>query len=102
MQPTWLQRDITEIATQLVLSNWSIGKPIRLLGVTGAELLDADEAFLQGSLFGEAEKSERQEKIEDAMSHLRKKYGKAVVSFGHSTHSDLGFEGLENGKRKKD
>ncbi len=102
LQPTWLQKEITEFATQLVLSNWSVGKPIRLLGVTAAELLDAQDACLQGSLFGEAERSEKQEKIEDAMSALRKKYGKAVVSFGHSTHADLGLSDFDEGRKKRD
>ncbi|MBE6811418.1 MAG: DNA polymerase IV [Ruminococcaceae bacterium] len=102
MQPTWLQREITDVAVELVLANWSIGKPIRLLGVTAAELFNADEAYLQGSLFGEAERSERQEKIEDTMSVLRKKYGKAVVSFGHSTHEDLGLSDFNEGRKKRD
>ena len=102
LQPTWLQREITEVALGLVLANWSIGKPIRLLGVTGAELMDADDAYLQGSLFGESEKSERQERIEDTMSVLRKKYGKAVVSFGHSTHEDLGLSGFDEGRKKRE
>lgn len=102
LQPTWLQKEITDIAVELVISNWSIGKPIRLLGVTAAELFDADEAFRQESLFAETVNSERQEKIEDTMATLRKKYGKSVVSFGHATHTDLGFSGFDSGRKKKD
>lgn len=101
-QATWLQREITEVAMQLLCDNWSIGKPIRLLGVTAAELFDADEAFHQVTLFAEEKYNDRQEKIEDTMDALRKKYGRQVVSFGHSTHGDLGFEAIENRHRKKD
>ena len=99
MQPTWLQKDITQTAGELVLANWSIGRPIRLLGVTAAELLDADTAYSQESLFGDEQAEKRQEKIESAMAHLRQKYGKQVVSFGHSTHTDLGF--AEQSKKRK-
>lgn len=101
-QPTWLQREITDVALHLLTENWSIGKPIRLLGVTAAELYDADESFHQVSFFAEEQNNDRQEKIEDTMAVLRKKYGRQVVSFGHSAHGDLGLDELENGRRKKD
>lgn len=101
-QPTWLQREITDTALQLLLLNWNVGKPIRLLGVTAAELVDEEDAYRQVTVFAEEEKNQRQEKIEDTMAALRKKYGRQVVSFGHSVHGDLGFEGLESGKGKKD
>ncbi len=99
LQPTWLQKDITQAAVELVVANWSIGRPIRLLGVTAAQLLDADAAYAQESLFTDTQAGQRQEKIESAMAGLRKKYGKQVVSFGHSTHEDLGF--AEQSKKRK-
>lgn len=100
-QPTWLQRELTDVALRLLTENWSIGKPIRLLGVTAAELTDADESFCQQSLFAAQVNAERQEKIEDTMAALRKKYGRQVVSFGHSVHADLGFDGIDTDKQRK-
>ncbi len=111
--PTHLQRDIFNVSVDLVRQNWDIVKPVRLLGVTGADLLGDDEQpEEQLSLFdlpgaespgnkengdgsgitnpsGKRNDPENQEKIESALDKIRDKYGKGSIS--------LGFAGKDNG-----
>ncbi|MDO5541460.1 MAG: DNA polymerase IV [Eubacteriales bacterium] len=99
---THLQREILDIAVELVQINWKIGaSPIRALtiGVTG--LVPEEEAPEQLSLFDlgldndkKRQKSkldrQRQEKLEDAMEKIRQKHGSGAISMGYHVNEDIG------------
>lgn len=99
---THLQREILDIAAELVRTNWKIGSsPIRALtvGVTG--LVPEEEACEQISLFElglENDKNrqkpkfdrQRQEKLEDAMEKIRQKHGSGAISMGYHVNEDIG------------
>ena len=88
---TDLQKEITEVAFALVRSCWDLNAPVRLLSVTGAGLIAADEDFAQMNLFAPQETDEKQEKIEDTIDAIRRKYGKTVIRFGHFTDEETGM-----------
>ncbi len=68
--PTFLASEIGETAEELIREFWPQGKPIRMLSVTGMNLIPAKEDFSQLTLFGEDEiqaKRKKREKLEAAM-----------------------------------
>ena len=88
--PTYLKADLVRISMQLLRDNWDMNKPVRLLSVTGSELVNEDEEFaVQMSLFGEetsgpeqVKDPDKQEKIESTIDELREKFGKGSITLG--------------------
>ena len=80
--PTHLIRDLTGTAMELVDQLWSPPTPIRAITVTALHLIPEGEAYEQTDLFAAAPKREKQEKLEGAMEHIRKKYGGGAIVFG--------------------
>lgn len=72
--PTYLTRDIYDTGAQLLKENWSINKPVRLLGIG---LSDLDAGYMQQlTLFGNDSRNDiKEEKIEKVMDSIREKYG---------------------------
>ncbi|WP_312645259.1 DNA polymerase IV [Hydrogenoanaerobacterium sp.] len=93
VQPTHLAREIYEAALELILASWKLNAPIRMLTITGANLLPQGSAE-QLSLFG-AENNlsrERQDKLEHTMDHIRSKFGRDAISTATVLGSDLGIK----------
>ena len=84
--PTHLIRDLTESAMELVEELWTPPAPIRALTVTAIHLVQEGEAYEQVDLFtsAAAPKKEKQEKLENAMEKIRKKYCNQSIIFGAS------------------
>ena len=82
--PTHLIRDLTDTAMELVYELWKPPSPIRALTVTAINLVQEGEAYEQVDLFtaAAAPKKEKQEKLEDAMDVIRKKFGNSAIVFG--------------------
>ena len=82
--PTHLIRDLTDTAMELVNELWKPPAPIRALTVTAIHLVPEDEAYEQVDLFTAASTphTEKQEKLEAAMDHIRGKYGDRAIIFG--------------------
>ena len=80
--PTHLIRDLTGTAMELVDQLCSPPAPIRAITVTALHLIPEGEAYEQTDLFAAAPKREKQEKLEGAMEHIRKKYGGGAIVFG--------------------
>lgn len=94
---TYLQKEITDIAMELVRGCWNMKSPVRLLSVTGTGLVGADEDFRQTTLFEEPGMDYgNQAKVEDAMAAIRRKYGKGAISYAGS--ADPEELGIRDGK----
>ena len=90
---TNLQKEITDVAMSLVRGNWSMTQPVRLLSVTAAGLVNEDEEYTQLDLFASADKSrEKQEKIENTLDDIRKKFGTDAIKFGYFKNEDTGIK----------
>ena len=95
VRPTWLAADLVRACLDLIHASWPKGKPIRLLTVTAQNLVPEEEVIEQISLFdtpGDAEKTER---LEQAMDHIRGKYGGGSIQHGSVLGNDIGIETQE-------
>ena len=72
--PTCSSAEIAQVAFELFQANYRWEKPVRSIGVRGAELVEAD-AGVQTSLLNDDAKREKWERIDAAMDHLRQRYG---------------------------
>ncbi|MFD2679605.1 DNA polymerase IV [Bacillus seohaeanensis] len=77
--------DIFLIAKKLFLDHWD-GNPIRLLGVTGQDLVEKSEAFQQLDIFS-FEVEAKKEPLYNVLSQLQEKFGKDSISRGVHTTS---------------
>ena len=81
---THLRGELLEAAMELIDRMWKPGTPVRLLSVTALALTDSLETYEQVDLFArqQPEKRQRQEKLEQAVDGIRRKYGGGAISFG--------------------
>lgn len=82
--PTYLYRELTGMAMELVNELWKPPSPVRALRVTAINLISEDEAFEQVDLFASPANRERQERLESAMARIRDKYGSGSIAFGRT------------------
>ncbi|MDQ0976050.1 hypothetical protein QFZ31_005928 [Neobacillus niacini] len=75
--PIQQKEDIASMAKQIFIKEWN-GNPIRLLGITGYDLVEHDLAFKQLDLFS-FEKDAKKEPLLKTLSTLRDKYGKNII-----------------------
>lgn len=80
--PTYLSREITQAAMELLTASWNAGAPVRALTVTAQNLLPADQTGEQLSLLAPDISPQRQkiERLERAMDDIRSKYGKSSIT----------------------
>ena len=80
--PTYLAREITHHAMELLRGCWNPRLPVRALTVTAQNLLPADQAGQQLDLLDPqaAPRRDKVEKIERAMDGIRGRYGKGAIS----------------------
>jgi DNA polymerase IV len=75
--PIGSKDDLASFAKQLFLKHWN-GDPVRLLGITGYDLVEQDLAYKQLDLFS-FEKEAKKEPLLKTISTLREKYGKTII-----------------------
>jgi DNA polymerase IV len=80
------KEEIASWAKQLFIKHWN-GNPIRLLGITGSDLVDHDQVVEQLDLFS-FEKEAKKEPLFKAVSELRKKFGKNIIENAGLHHVD--------------
>ncbi|MCM3566698.1 DNA polymerase IV [Neobacillus mesonae] len=84
--PIQQKEDIALAAKQLFLKHWN-GDPVRLLGITGYDLVEPDFAYKQLDLFS-YEKDAQKEPLIQTLSSLREKYGKNIIERAGSHQLD--------------
>jgi DNA polymerase-4 len=80
--PTYLARELTQAAMELLRQSWSPRAPVRALTITAQNLLPADQAGEQLDLLspGASPQREKVEKLERAMDGIRDKFGQEAIS----------------------
>ncbi|WP_040208215.1 DNA polymerase IV [Neobacillus jeddahensis] len=78
--------DLSSFAKQLLLKSWN-GDPVRLLGITGNDLVEQDHAYKQLDLFS-YEKDAKKEPLLNTLASLREKYGKSIIEKAASHNVD--------------
>lgn len=75
--PIHFKEEIGKVAKLIFLKHWS-GDPIRLLGITGTDLVEQNHAVKQLDLFS-YEKDAKKEPLIEAVSKLKEKFGEKII-----------------------
>ncbi len=86
--PTNSYKKLVEIAMELTKEHWNFQSPVRMLGIAGSKLCDANKVYIQTDLFAKPE-NDTSEKAEDVMFLLKNKFGKNAINFGNMINDDL-------------
>jgi len=80
--PTYLAREITQAAMELLQQSWNAHAPVRALTVTAQNLMPAAQAVEQLDLLdpGALPRRDRVEKLERTMDAIRGKFGKESIA----------------------
>jgi len=92
--PLWLSSDIAAEAFEILQSSWKIGVPIRMMAVTGQNLIPSGEAKEQLSFFLQDEQMKsrnKREKIEQTVDHIRDLFGSGSILPGSILQNGLGI-----------
>ena len=80
------------MAFEILLDEWNVGKPIRMITVTASNLIHKSCINEQISFFPETNDKQREkyEKMENAVDKIRQKYGGDAIINGAVLDSDIG------------
>ena len=80
-KPTYISREIHNAAMEIIRESWNLKLPIRMITVTGSNLIKEDEINEQISLFDAPdERRERAERLERTLDDIKKKFGRDVFT----------------------
>jgi DNA polymerase IV len=77
LNPINSKEDILQIAKDIFINHWT-GEAVRLLGITGTELVEMEQAVKQLDLFS-YEKDAKKEPLINAVSKLKEKFGAHII-----------------------
>jgi DNA polymerase-4 len=91
--PSDIGSEIAESAFEILKSEWSIGKPIRMLTVAAVNLVSLNSLSEQISLFDNVYEKDRDKKrkSEKTIDKIRQKYGDSAIIKGAVLDTDLGI-----------
>ena len=91
--PTQLSKDLAEISLAIIREEWDLRAPIRMLAITGSNLVDESQGGQQLSLFQQVDqaKQEKREKLEATMDQIRGKFGGSALQIAGVLENDLGI-----------
>lgn len=83
--PTYLTKELFDSAMDIIHSSWIIGKPIRMITVTGASIITETEQVRQLTIFDEEQNAseEKQEQLEKTMDMIKSRFGDDAVMLGY-------------------
>ncbi len=92
--PTFTAKTLISTCTEIIDGCWNPQAPIRLLTVTGSNLVACDDIVEQITLFDEIKRADRlrQERLETAIDNIREKFGVKSVRLGGDAKGDLWYE----------
>ncbi|WP_312651072.1 DNA polymerase IV [Aminipila sp.] len=99
---TNITEEIYTSAYSLLKASWTIGNPIRLITITGINLVDENQSE-QLSLFSkDIESRERSTNLDKTMDAIRSKFGGQSITFGGILKNDLGIDLVDENEERED
>ena len=88
---THLMRELLDTAMELIDQIWRAPSPIRLISITALDLTDRWETYEQEDLFSPSApiQERRQEKLEQVMDNIRRRYGTRAITYGETAGDAL-------------
>lgn len=77
LNPAASKEDILQISKQIFKNHWT-GEAVRLLGITGTDLVEVEQAVKQLDLFS-YEKDAKKEPLINTVSKLKEKFGEHII-----------------------
>ena len=98
---TNLSLEIREAVMDLIKASWNMKSPIRMLTITGTNLVASDEVNEQIAMFqSDSIKHERGEKLEKTIDNIRNKYGLKSIKIANTMKTDIILNENEDEKIK--
>ena len=92
--PTDLAHDISDVANQILVKEWSEARPIRMLTVTAQNLTRNEYSADQIDIFAEIDdtRREKDKKQEQAVDKIMQKFGRESITNGAILTTDIGIK----------
>ena len=90
--PTSLTGELRRASMEIITSSWDIGRPIRLLTITGINLSDENEAEQLSFFTSDKESRGKTESVERLMDSIRSRFGKGSIRYGRTVNNDIGMD----------
>jgi DNA polymerase-4 len=90
--PTNLAEHIRSASMEIMNRSWNMNAPIRLITVTGIDIVSEDIDFQMSFLEDMGQGSEKSETLERTVDKIRDKYGGAAITYGRVIGNDIGIE----------
>lgn len=92
--PTDIGGEIADAAYSILMSTWSVGKPIRTITVTATGLLKGGMVARQVDIFSDEKEDEarqRRRRMEETVDEIKRRHGGGAVVRGASIDNDIGM-----------
>jgi len=90
--PTNLSGELRRASMEIITSSWVIGRPIRLLTITGINLSDENEAEQLSFFSADTENRGKTESVERLMDSIRSRFGAGSIRYGQTVNNDIGID----------
>ncbi|MFV0518009.1 MAG: DNA polymerase IV [Aminipila sp.] len=90
-----ITEEIYNVSFEILSSCWTIGNPIRLLTVTGINLIDENSEEQLNFFSNEHSDRKKNSDLDKTIDAIRNKYGGNSIFFGGIINNDLGIDLLE-------
>lgn len=91
-KPSQLASDVIELSMSIIKDCWLMNNPVRMITITGTNLVSEHEPKQLTLFEDETDKSEEKEKmLAKSVDEIRNKYGKSAIGFGKLLNDDLGI-----------
>ena len=87
-----INREIADVAFEILCDEWSFNIPIRMLTVSVSGLVDSASSYTQLDLFAavDVDARDKEKKREETVDAIRKRFGVAAISNGSLFDTDIG------------
>ena len=103
--PTHLASELCAAAMELLHSCWNLSSPVRMLSVSGSNLVPENAPAEQLTFFsppGSSGDGEKEERLETALDGIRERFGGGSVTTGGLLRDDIGIGGLRSKDKDPD